>query len=70
MVTPIDAVRCGMGYDEAGHWHKANLRRVQVWDDEREDPLAPMTGLLWGALASGALWAVLILAVKALLRLF
>jgi hypothetical protein len=68
MVTPINAVRCGTGFDEAGRWHEVSLRLARKYEDV--DPLAPARGAIWGLLASGLLWTGLILAGRALLGLF
>jgi hypothetical protein len=71
MVTPIDAVRCGMGFDARGHWHQARARFVpaprNIGD---EDSLAPARGVLLGLIASSLLWAGIIVAARALLHLF
>lgn len=67
MVTPIDAVRYGMGFDEAGCWHEASPRftpaRRKFGD---EDPLAPARGIVYGALASALLWVGIAAAARAL----
>lgn len=71
MVTPVDAVRGGMGFDEAGRWHQAKPRVVRVsrlYGDT--DPLAPARGILYGLAGGAAMWLGLIFAAKALLRLF
>ena len=70
MVTPVDAVRSGMGFDAAGHWHSARPRLVVMsrrYGDA--DPLAPMRGAIFGILAGTALWLALILGVSVVLRL-
>ena len=63
-ITPIDAVRCGMGFDQAGRWHRAEPRLVSTNSRKYgdENPLAPMQGLIWGVLGGLALWAGLIAA--------
>ncbi len=71
MVTPIDAVRSGMGFDAAGHWHQAKPRfRPAQYTGTDEDPLAPARGATFGLLMSAALWIGLVALGKALLNLF
>ncbi len=71
MVTPIDAVRYGMGFDASGHWHRARPRFIpapkRLGD---EDSLAPARGVLLGMIAGGILWIGIIAAARALLHLF
>ncbi|HTV82030.1 MAG TPA: hypothetical protein VME18_05225 [Acidobacteriaceae bacterium] len=70
MVTPVDAVRGGMGFDEAGRWHQAKPRLVcasRRYGDA--DPLAAARGAICGLVAGAALWIVLIFAAGVLLRL-
>ncbi|HTX40219.1 MAG TPA: hypothetical protein VMD25_00220 [Acidobacteriaceae bacterium] len=70
MVTPIDAVRCGMGFDERGHWHQARPRFIPApRQSTDQNPLAPAHGLVWGAVAGGVLWIGIIAAVRVLLHL-
>ncbi|MGB9145567.1 MAG: hypothetical protein WCC14_07085 [Acidobacteriaceae bacterium] len=70
MVTPIDAVRCGMGFDTRGHWHEARPRFIPAPRESRnEDPLALSRGLLWGLLGGGMLWIGIIAAARVLLHL-
>jgi hypothetical protein len=70
MVTPVDAVRGGMGFDQAGHWHRAKPRLVLVSRKYADaDPLAPACGAIYGMLGGALLWIALIFAAKALLRL-
>lgn len=70
MVTPVDAVRSGMGFDEAGRWHRAKPRLVRVSRKYGDaDPLAPARGAIYGLAAGAVLWICLIFAAKALLRL-
>lgn len=70
MVTPIDAVRCGMGFDARGHWHEARPRFIpaprRIGD---EDSLAPARGVLFGVVAGSLLWIGIIAAARALLHL-
>jgi len=71
-MTPVDAVRCGMGFDRAGRWHRAKPWLVSVNSRKNgyEDPLAPVRGLAWGVLGGLALWAGLIAAGVAVLTFF
>jgi len=70
MVIPIDAVRSGMGFDAAGHWHKARAgfmpARLREGD---EDPLAFARSAMYGLLIGAALWIGLIVALTGLLSL-
>jgi hypothetical protein len=68
MVTPVEAVRNGMGFDEAGRWHEAKVLHMPAARRD-DDPLAPARGVIYGLLASSALWALLLLAVHILHRL-
>lgn len=69
MVAPVDAVRSGMGFDQAGHWHRAKPRLVRVSGKcSAADPLAPVRGAIYGFVCGVILWIGLIFAVKALLR--
>jgi hypothetical protein len=70
MMTPVDAVRSGMGFDKAGHWHRAKPRVIRFSGRYGDaDALAPVRGALYGMLGGALLWIGLILAAKALLRL-
>jgi hypothetical protein len=65
MVTPIEAVRNGMGFDEAGRWHQPKV--VSMPAPRREDdPLATARGVICGLLISGALWLLLFIGVRML----
>jgi hypothetical protein len=72
MVTPIDAVRSGMGFDEAGHWHRARLAWAAADRAQRDedDPAAPVRGIFYGLVISAALWAGIFAGVKALFTHF
>ncbi len=71
MVTPVDAVRSGMGFDAAGHWHRARQRLVVVTRKYGDgDPLAPVRGAMNGFVAGAIFWIALICIAKALLHLF
>jgi len=70
MVTPVDAVRSGMGFDATGRWHRAQPRLVLMSPRFRnEDLLAPVRGAIYGIVAGAILWIGLIVVVKAVLRL-
>lgn len=61
MVTPIDVVRCSVGFDQASYWEGAkpySPRAPQYGDDS----LACARGALVGLLLSGFLWGGLIVA--------
>jgi hypothetical protein len=62
MTTPIDAVRNGMGFDQAGRWHRAKVIHMPA-PRRDDDPLAPARGAIYGLLASAVLWAFVLLAV-------
>jgi hypothetical protein len=68
MVTPIDAVSYGIGFDEAGSWHEPRpaVMPARIRD---EDPLNASRGLLLGLAISGALWTGIIVAGHTLLTL-
>jgi hypothetical protein len=71
MVTPIEAVRSGMGFDPSARWHQAKVsyfpaRRTQ----DREDPIAPARGAIFGLLISGVMWVGLIVVARYLTGLF
>lgn len=69
MVIPVDAVRSGMGFDAAGHWHRAKPRLVRASRTGRDaDPLAPARGVIYRLVAGIVLWIGIVFAVKALLR--
>lgn len=69
MMPPIDAVRNGMGFDEAGRWHQAKVLYMPA-SRRDDDPLAPARGALYGCLLSGVLWVVLFVAAHFLRSLF
>jgi hypothetical protein len=70
MVAPVDAVRSGMGFDEAGHWHQAKPRLVRASRKYGDaDPLAPSRGAIYGVVAGTVFWVALIFAARALLHL-
>lgn len=71
MVTPIDAVRCGMGFDERCRWHQGALRGRRISSRKAEDEgLALVRGMAFGLLFSALLWIGIIAAAKFLLRAF
>lgn len=71
MVTPIDAVHSGMGFDTTGHWHEARIAwlntRPRESDDERS---APVRGIFYGLVLSGVLWVGIIAGVRAIIHHF
>jgi hypothetical protein len=71
MVSPIDAIRYGAGFDETGRWHEANVRFVPAKPKYGEgDPVAASRGLLVGLFVSGVMWVGLFMAGSAVFRLF
>jgi hypothetical protein len=68
MVIPIDAVRCGAGFDAAGRWHepRAVVREREAREEGAGD-LAPARGAVYGLLLSGVLWVGLAAVVRAVL---
>lgn len=60
MVTPIDAITTGMGFDEAGRWHDARTFRFMP-APRHDDRIAPARGAIYGILSGGILWIGLIL---------
>lgn len=67
-MTSTDAVRYGTGFEETGRLHVAAADSLSVSCPD-EDALSPARGILWGILASGFLWAGLIVAGRALFGL-
>jgi hypothetical protein len=55
MMTPVEAVRNGMGFDEVGRWHEAKVIRMPA-PRRDDDPLAPARGAIYGLLAGSVLW--------------
>jgi hypothetical protein len=70
MATPLDAVRNGMGFDEAGVWHEAKVLHMPARRRSDDDPIAPARGAIYGLLASGVLWFLLFLAIRIFRSLF
>jgi hypothetical protein len=64
-MTPLEAIRSGVGFDEAGRWHKPKVLYMPARRRD-DDPLAPARGAIYGLLASGVLWMILLLAVRIL----
>jgi hypothetical protein len=62
MMSPTEAIRNGVGFDEVGRWHHPKVLYMSARRRD-DDPLAPARGAIYGLLASGALWLGLILAV-------
>ena len=65
MAVPLEAVRTGMGFDEAGRWHEANIRYMPP-RREADDPLTTARGVIFGLLSSCALWLGIILVARLL----
>jgi hypothetical protein len=65
MLTPLEAVRHGMGFDETGRWHRAKVLHMPAPRSDN-DPMAPARGAIYGVLASGVLWIMIFLAVRIL----
>ncbi|MGC2618124.1 MAG: hypothetical protein WA414_03730 [Acidobacteriaceae bacterium] len=70
MVTPIDAITTGMGFDEAGRWHDARTFRFRPAPRQDDDLMAPARGAIYGILGGGILWFGLILVGRFLIGLF
>jgi hypothetical protein len=68
MVVPIEAVRRGMGFDEAGRWHEARARYMPARKDA-DDPIATARGVMVGLLISTFLWTAIVVVVRALFHL-
>jgi hypothetical protein len=70
MVTPIDAVHSGMGFDQAGRWHEARVAYRSAEQSNSDDaPGSPMRGIFYGLLFSAVLWIALIAAARAIFSL-
>jgi hypothetical protein len=69
MVIPIEAVRRGMGFDEAGQWHEARARYVPA-RNHVDDPMSTARGMMLGLLISASLWIGLVAIVRALFHLW
>ncbi|HLJ77872.1 MAG TPA: hypothetical protein VKT75_10700 [Acidobacteriaceae bacterium] len=67
MLIPIDAVRSGMGFDQAGRWHNARPAYIPARRRE-DDPIDPARGAILGLLVSSALWVGIVAAVRALIH--
>jgi hypothetical protein len=65
MMTPVEAIRSGAGFDQAGRWHRPRVLYMPARRRD-DDPMAPARGAIYGLLASGFLWMVLFLAVRIL----
>jgi hypothetical protein len=55
MVTPIDAIATGMGFDKAGRWHEGRTRFMSASKPD-DDLIAPARGAMYGVLGGGLLW--------------
>jgi hypothetical protein len=67
-MPPTEAIHTGMGFDEAGCWHQAKVLYMPARRSDG-DLLAPARGAIYGLLASGALWALILGAVHILHKL-
>ncbi len=67
MLIPIDAVRSGMGFDQAGRWHNARPAYIPAIRRD-DDPMDPARGAILGLLVSSALWVGIVAAVRALIH--
>lgn len=69
MLIPIDAVRSGMGFDQAGRWHRARAGYLPA-RRRSGDPLDPARGAILGLVISGALWIGIVAGVRVLIHFF
>lgn len=70
MVIPINAFRCGVGFDAAGQWHEPKADYLP--DEEHEaglELMGPARGAAWGLLVSAVLWVGLVGTARAILML-
>lgn len=71
MVTPINVIRSGMGFDQTGHWHEARASfQPASHRAGEEDPIAPARGAIFGLLISGAAWFAVIATIRTVSSLF
>lgn len=68
MVTPVDAVRYGVGFEDAGRWQKVDAGFIPA-ERQEEEAAAPVRGAVLGLLLSSVLWVGIIVAVRIVLRL-
>jgi hypothetical protein len=69
MVTPIDAVRSGMGFDPSGRWHEAKAPYLPAHRRASDiDPNATARGAALGILIGGVMWVGILVALRALLH--
>lgn len=69
MMTPIDAVRCDLGFSESAHWRSAQVRFLPAERTE-DDPHALARGVVWGAALSAVLWVGLIAVARVAIHFF
>lgn len=69
MVTPIDAITTGMGFDETGRWHEARTRFMSA-PRPNDDLMAPARGAIYGLLGGGFLWFGFIVVARFMISLF
>ncbi|HEX4006212.1 MAG TPA: hypothetical protein VHX60_08560 [Acidobacteriaceae bacterium] len=60
MMTPVEAVRAGMGFDQAARWHEAKVSFFPARRSKGEDPIAPARGAIFGLLLSAGMWVGLV----------
>lgn len=70
MVTPIEAITTGMGFDEAGRWHDARAIRFMPAPRPDDDLMAPARGAIYGLLGGGFLWFGVIVVARFVMGLF
>jgi len=69
MVTPIDAIATGMGFDKSGRWHEARTRFMPALRRD-DDLMAPARGAIYGLLGSAIMWFGVIVVARMLISLF
>ena len=70
MVSPTDVFRSGAGLNDIQNWREPHTRFTPARRKfGEEDPIAPARGAMLGLLMSSALWAGLLIAAHAILRL-
>ena len=70
MVSPTDVFRSGAGLNDIQNWREAPARFTPAQRKfGEEDPISPARGAILGLLMSSALWAGLLIAGHAILRL-
>lgn len=69
MMTPIDAIATGMGFDETGRWHEARIGFMPAPRPD-DDLMAPARGAICGLLGGGVLWFGLIIVARFMISIF